>query len=144
MRFSQRIGKRKVKTELEKEGLSPELRNSLWTLILELIINSKSNERPYEDDSELTKYFRDLWIYFFKWPIDNLPMSYGTVIDYKATLVVRKYFFESDWDLALDFVEFTSEYNPKFREICNGFLKREMSSYRFVDENLVEVNSAER
>ena len=143
MRFSQRIGKRKVKEELEKEGLSPELKNSLWTLILELIIESKSNEKQYQDHSELTKYFRDLWIHFFKWPIDNLPMSYGTVADYNATPVVRKWFFDSDWDIVLDFIEFSSEYHSKFREICNGFLKREMSSYRFVDESLVEVNSAE-
>lgn len=143
MRFSQRIGKRKVKTELEKEGLSSELRNSLWTLILELIIETKSNEKQYQDHSELTKYFRDLWIHFFIWPIDNLPMSYGTVADYKATPVVRKWFFNSDWDLVLDFVEFSSEYHPKFHEICNTFLKREMSAYRFVDGKLVEVNSAE-
>jgi hypothetical protein len=141
MRFSQRIGKRDVITELEKEGISPELRNSLWTLIHELIIESKNNEN--EDYSELTKYFRELWIHFFRWPIDNLPMSYGIVAYNKAKPVVRKWFFESDWDLVLDFVEFSSGYHPKFREICNEFLKREMSSYRFIDEKLIEVNSAE-
>jgi uncharacterized protein YuzB (UPF0349 family) len=143
MRFSQRIGKREVKTELEKEGLSPELRNSLWTLVHELLFNSLSNEKPYQDDSELTKYFRGLWINFYKFPIDNLPMSYGSVDYYKGTSIVRKWFFESDWDLVLDFIEFSSEFNPEFCEICNAFLKREMSSYRFVDGKIVEVNSAE-
>lgn len=62
MRFSQRIGKREIKTELEREGLSPELRNSLWTLILELIIETKNNEKQYQGHSELTKFFRALWI----------------------------------------------------------------------------------
>lgn len=143
MRFSERIGKRKVKTELEREGLSQELRNSLWTLILEMVIKYKSNEKPFQGYSELTQYFRDLWIHFFKRPIDNLPMSYGTVSDYDAIPIVRDWFFEADWDLALDFVEFSSEYNPKFHEVCNMFLKREMSAYRFVDGKLIEVNSAE-
>ncbi len=143
MRFSQRIGKRTIKTDLEKEGLSPEMLNSLWTLILELIIETKSNEKPYQEHSELTKYFRDLWIHFLKYPIDNLPMSYGTVAEYDAIPIVRKWFYKSDWDLVLDFVEFSSEYHPQFQEVCNAFFKREMSAYRFVDGKLVEINSKE-
>ncbi len=114
MRFSQRIGKRKIKTELEKEGLSDELRNSLWTLILELIIEVRSNEKRYDQHySDLSVYFRDLWIHFYKWPIDNLPMSYGTVSG-RATDRVRVWFFKSDWDLVLDFIEFSSDYHSKF------------------------------
>lgn len=144
MRFSQRIGKREVKTDLEKSGLSSELRNSLWTLVLELIIEERSNEKRYgEAHSDLSTYFRDLWIHFYKWPIDNLPWRYGTVYDYQATKIVREWFFESDWDLVLDFIEFSSEYHPKFADICNGFLKRELSAYRFVDGKLVEINSKE-
>ena len=144
MRFSQRIGKRKIKTELDKEGLSDELRNSLWTLILELIIEVRSNDKRYDQHhSDLSVYFRDLWIHFYKWPIDNLPWSYGSVNAVRATDRVREWFFKSDWDLVLDFVEFSSEYHSKFQEICNGFLKREMSAYRFVDGKLVEINSKE-
>ncbi|TVZ08638.1 hypothetical protein JM80_1137 [Cellulophaga sp. RHA_52] len=143
MRFSQRIGKREYKTELEKEGLSPELKNSLWTLVLELIIEERSNEKRYEKHSDLTVFFRELWIYFYKWPIDNLPMSYGTVTDYEATPTVRKWFFKSDWDLVLDFIEFASDYHPEFCKICNLFLKKEMSAYRFVDGKITEINSKE-
>lgn len=143
MRFSQRIGKREIKTELVREGLSEELRNTMWTLILELIMNSLSKLKPYEGQSELTKYFRDLWIYFFKYPIDQLPMDYEGVEDYRAIPIVRKWFFSADWDLVLDFVEFSSEYNSKFCKIANSFFKEEMSSYRFVDKKLVEVNSEE-
>jgi hypothetical protein len=144
MRFSQRIGTREVKTDLEKSGLSSELRNSLWTLVLELIIGAKSNEIRYgEAHSDLSVYFRSLWMHFFKWPIDNLPWNYGVVDDYEAISTVREWFFKSDWDLVLDFIEFSSEYHPKFQDICNGFLKRELSAYRFVDGKLVEINSQE-
>lgn len=144
MRFSQRLGIRKVKTGLDKEGLSVELKNSLWTLVLELIIEARSNENRYgEKQSDLSVYFRELWIHFYKWPIDNLPWSYGTVSTNAATRTVREWFFKADWDLVLDFIEFSSDYHPKFQQICNDFLKREMSAYRFVDGKLVEVNSKE-
>lgn len=144
MRFSQRIGKREVKTELDKEGLSSELKNSLWTLVLELVINAKSNEKRYgEAQSDLFSYFKDLWIFFYKRPIDNLPYSYGTVEFREAISIVRDWYFKADWDLVLDFIEFTSEYEPNFKDICNSFLKRELSAYRFVNGKLVEINSKE-
>ena len=38
MKFSERIGKTPVKVELEREGLSADLRNTLWTLTLELVL----------------------------------------------------------------------------------------------------------
>jgi hypothetical protein len=65
MRFSQRIGKRPVKAELEKEGLSEELRNTLWSITLELVINKLSNEKGYREYSDLSIYYRSLWINFF-------------------------------------------------------------------------------
>ncbi len=38
MRFSQRIGKRPVKTEFEREGMNDELRHSLWSIVYEAVI----------------------------------------------------------------------------------------------------------
>lgn len=149
MRFSQRLGTRPVKVDLEREGLSSELRNSLWTVTRELVIDNLSNERGYDHYgntkpySPLALFYRDLWIHFFKYPVDNLPVSYGRVDKYDATNTVREWFFKEEWDLVFDFIEFCSSYHEKFAEICNDFLKREMSAYRFVDGNLVEVNSKE-
>jgi hypothetical protein len=145
MRFSQRIGKRSVKTTLEKEELSSELRNSLWTLILEGVIETKPEKADYGDRySKKTKFFRSVWIHFYKWPIDNLPMSYGEVSDWDAITTIRKWFYESDWDLVLDFVEFCVNYDENvLTGLFNNILKREMSAYRFVDGKLVEINSKE-
>lgn len=149
MRFSQRLGIRPVKVHFEREGLSNELRNSLWTVTRELIIDNLSNKRGYDHYgkmkpySPLTVFYRNLWIHFFKYPIDNLPVIYGAVNKYDATNKVREWFFKEDWDLVFDFIEFCSSYNDGFDKICNDFLKREMSAYRFVDGNLVEVNSKE-
>jgi len=141
MKFSQRIGKEEIKVELEKEGISNELRNSLWTLILELVINTRSNQKRYQEYSELSIYFRDLWIYFFKFPIDTLPWCYEVVTEHKAIPIVRKWFFESDWYLVYNFIEFSSSYNSEFQKTCNEFLKKEMSAYRFIDGKLIEINS---
>lgn len=151
MKFSQRIGLTPIKTELEKYGLSTELRNSLWTLVLELIINSKSNDINYDNQtgrvetySKLAQYFRELWIYFFKRPIDNLPMrGSSSVRKSDATRILRDWYFKADWSDVFDFIEFSSGYCKGFDEICNGFLKEEFSAYRFIDGKLVEVNSQE-
>jgi hypothetical protein len=151
MRFSQRIGKRKLKVELEKENLSPELKNSLWTLVLELTIESKDkNTDMYgrEKWSPRSKFFRSVWMHFFKRPIDNLAIQYGNYygqVNYRdAQSEIREWYYEADWDLALDFIEFCVNYDDNLHDYpFNDFLKREMSAYRFVDGNLVEINSKE-
>lgn len=144
MKFSQRIGKQPIKETLDKETISPELRNSLWTLILEFIIDLRSNQKAFNEQySPLSIYFRELWIFFFKWPIDNLPWSYDSVNQESATSVVRNWFFKSEWHEVFDFIEFSSQYHNSFPDVCNSFLKKEMSAYRFVDGNLVEITSTE-
>lgn len=44
MKFSQRIGKTPVKVELEREGLSPELKNLLWNEVVFLIREESSDD----------------------------------------------------------------------------------------------------
>ncbi|TCP22363.1 hypothetical protein EV195_11212 [Tenacibaculum skagerrakense] len=151
MRFSQRIGKRPIKVELEKEKLSTELRNSLWTLIIELVIESKNEDTDRfkrEKWTPRSNFFRSIWIHFFKRPIDNLPIShdiyYGQVEYLQAQYEIRKWFYGVEWDLALDFVEFCVNYDANmYSDQFNSILKREMSAYRFVDGSLVEINSKE-
>ncbi|WP_366183849.1 AbiJ-NTD4 domain-containing protein [Flavobacterium ovatum] len=149
MRFTQKLGLSPIKTELEKTGMSPELRNSLWTVVIETILEFRSNERGYnnygqrEAYSKLAEYFRDLWIDFFKMPIDNLSISYGCIYGNSPFEFVRAWFYKATWGEVFDFIEFSSSYHDSFAEICNNFLKRELSAFRFVDGQLVEINSKE-
>ncbi|PTB96983.1 hypothetical protein C9994_05015 [Marivirga lumbricoides] len=145
LRFSDRIGKTKVRTDILKEGLTPEMENSLWTLIHDLVLEPKSNEPGYNKKySDLTKFYRNLWIHFFKRPIDKMPRHYSQVDSYEAKTILRDHFYKAEWYEKLNLVEFCFEDEGKqLHEVCNDFLKREFSAYRFVDGIIVEVNSKE-
>lgn len=145
LRFSDRIGKTKVKTELLKEGLTPEMENALWTLIHDLILEAKTSETRYnERHSDLTKFYRDLWIHFFKRPIDNMPRHYSQVDGYEAKTILREWYYKADWFEKLNLVEFCfADEDRRLHDICNNFFKREFSAYRFVDGLIVEVNAQE-
>jgi len=144
MRFSERFGFKKVNIEIQRNEVSKELRNSLWNVFLDLIIESLSNESPYSryghEYSQLTNYFRDLWINFYKRPIDTLQLYDGNVSSLDVQ-EVRDWFYKCQWHEVLDFIEFTSSYHTEFCEICNRFLSRELSAYRFIDKKLVEIDS---
>jgi hypothetical protein len=114
-----------------------------------LIINYLSNDRGvdqygnYKRFSPLALFFRDLWIHFYKYPIDTLSINNGCVQTYNVIPELRNWFFTAEWYLAFDLIEFCSSYNKEFKVVCNGFLKREMSAYRFVEDVIVEINSKE-
>lgn len=144
MRFSERIGIIKPKDVIERNDISNDLRNTLWTILIEFIIDNENYQSKFGTKySELENYFRDVWIGFFKLPIDELPWQYGNLEKYSAVDYLKKWFFNSEWYQILDFIEFSSTYHKDFTEICNGFLKKELSGYRFVDGLIVEIVSEE-
>lgn len=145
LRFSDRIGKTRVNTDILKERMTPELENSLWSMIHDLILEVRSNNAKFgEKHSELTKFYRRLWIYYFKRPIDNLPIIYSQVDEYKAKMILRDHYYDAEWYEKLNLIEFCFEdVGKEIYDICNDFFKREFSAYRFVDGIIVEVNSKE-
>jgi len=144
MRFSERMGKKEINVQIQRDILSDELKNSLWTVYLEITLRNKSERKVFQDYSEKSVFFRVLWIDFFKRPIDNLRISYGEVNYYEANQVVRDWYFKAEWHEILDFIEFCVNYDKdKFANIFNGFLKRELSAYRFIDGKICEINSEE-
>jgi hypothetical protein len=102
--------------------------------------------------------FELMWFDFFKKPLDTLPKTWrqnphtGTSIE----AIVRKYFFTCEWYEVYDFVEFvannypaTSNYctdkrrNENFMGAANSILEKEMSAYRFVSGQIVQITSEE-
>ncbi|MDQ2399311.1 AbiJ-NTD4 domain-containing protein, partial [Acinetobacter baumannii] len=83
--------------------------------------------------------FRKYWHNLFKMPIDNMPNNFRNVIER-----IRKYFFECKWYEVYDFIEFTAQNCPDelkedFIEFINSLLEKELSAYRFVDEQLTDI-----
>jgi len=150
MKFSERIGLTPVKIELEHEGLSKELRNSLWSTFLERIVNTKYNDPIYNQKHSIRAiFFRNLWIYFYKLPIDTLNLTYHGCVTDETIQYVRAWYFENEWYLVFDFIEFCANEKADFavendfQNACNYFFKQEKSAYRFIDGTLVEINSKE-
>jgi hypothetical protein len=137
MKFSQRIGKTPVKVELEREGLSPELKNLLWKNVDNMFIKQCHSLEDIDD----------LWLFLFEKPIDRSPLDgWGReckISIEKLSNKMRMQFYEVDWFIALDFIEFSAQDHPYFQQACNSILESEMSAYRFVNGQLVEINSRE-
>lgn len=145
MKFSDRIGKTKPPTELLRENVSHELTNGLWSAILETVILIKRDyKNPGEQHSPLTTFFRRLWIDFFKWAIDTIPVynsGFEKQLDKESAInITREWFYKANWYEKLNFVEFIST-NEIAHEVFNAIFEMEFSAYRFVHKVLLEINS---
>lgn len=105
--------------------------------------NSDLSSRYFLSDPEnsnLAKLCRELWLHFFKYPLDTLPDEWQEV--YKR---LRKFFFSCKWFEAYDFIEFVPQWHPdeksaeQFRSTTNALLEREVSAYRFVDKRIARI-----
>jgi hypothetical protein len=146
--FAERLGLKKPKTELQTDKMPIDLRNSLWSVVSESFL-SLPNGQDYMNNgrlSELANFYRDLWLHFFKLPIDELSVYNGSIDTDTKYGYIRKKFFSAEWYEVYEFIEFVSDHSDNgipFRIVCNEYLKRELSAYRFVDNVLVEINSEE-
>jgi hypothetical protein len=137
--FSQRKGIRPMQKKVQKGGIDAELRNSLWTALYELIYKKYEDPRWDPTSQNIASLFDQYWWGYFKLPSDNQP-------DYHRALErVRKYFFNCEWNEVYDFLEFTAKHadwvESDVRKICNMFLERENSAYRFVGNEIAEITS---
>lgn len=140
MLFSKRKGLTPVKIEIQRTNIDNDLRYGLWNA-LHLALWEKYDGSYYVrfEDSNLFWLFRKYWHNLFKLPIDNMPHNFQNVIE-----KIRKSFFEFKWHEVYDFVEFTAQNCPDelkgdFIEFVNSLLEKELSAYRFVDEQLTDI-----
>jgi hypothetical protein len=146
--FSQRYGYKPVRNVIQKESMDDDLRIGLWnvfTIHYFSDLKKDYNGSSFLDDhKELETFCIKLWIEYFKKPIDTLPQKW---IDDEEK--IRNYFFESEWVDIYDLLEFivyaypNENINIKFMENCNKVLKRELSAYRFVGNNITLITSDE-
>jgi AbiJ N-terminal domain 4 len=139
MNFSQRSGLIKVPSLIEKNAVSEKLANSLWSVIYKMITHQQRQHDFHKS------FFESIWLDYLKEPIDSLIFhgDFGFSIK-KPTAKIRDVFFKADWNEKLDFVEFcATRLEDEFCQFCNNFFQIEMSAYRFVDKQIVELTSEE-
>ena len=145
MLFSKRKGLSPVRDTVQKDGMDDALRHGLWNA-LHICIWQRieySHYRHSFNSSNVYELFQHYWHNLFKWPLDNLP----AYLD-EAHQRIRKYFFECEWYEVYDFIEFTAQHCPEnlekeFTKFCNHILKKELSPYRFVGSQLIDITSNE-
>jgi hypothetical protein len=150
MKFSERLGITAAEKAIQLESIDTELLNTLWSLLTAYYWD-KFDRQKYGDmggRSDYIKYsnlnglFIQLWLHYFKKPIDTIPELFYD----KGLKYLRDYFFQAEWYEVYDFVEFICQHGPNdkgFPDICNTYLDRENSGYRFVGGKIVEISSTD-
>ena len=99
MKFSERIGKTQVKTEMQLEGMDDDLRIALWNICDLVYLNALKYTHNLSDTGFISLY-NNLWHTFFKKAIDTMPLNNSTLIS-----EIRQWFFNCQWFEVYDFLE---------------------------------------
>lgn len=143
MRFSQRIGKKPEKKDIQIDDIDLELRIRLWNIITVYIFdNLYDNGRNTE--CSFRTFSTVLYHTFFKYPIDAIPFSKSDVI-----IRIKEYFFKFSWYEVYDFIEFIISFDEdelniefeNFIDTCNQILESEFSAYRIVDNKIAPITN---
>ena len=135
-KFSERIGALPVPSVLQTDGISDELRTSLWNLLLISFDNL-----PYGQ-----KIIDYIWVC-------NLGRCNDDSNDYTRTHMIKGAFFKLPWYKVLDIIEDTSLVmsavakttgdSEIFREAANQRFEEYFSGVRFIDGKLVPITNEE-
>ena len=140
MNFSERKGLVTVAEIIQADGMSSELRSSIWN-VLDLRIWSKPGFMDWTQgqyEPRIRSFSKVLWFHYFKRPVDTRSSD-----DRRILKEIREFFFAARWNEVYDFVEFICQmYNQppeQLVEDLNYILERELSAYRVVDCMIVDI-----
>lgn len=141
MRFSERIGKKEVKVEIQIDSIDTDLKNGLWNVIIIYFIEPMCDD-GWLNDSAYKNTVKAIWFSFFKEPIDEIPLTTETIKNQ-----FRKRFFAWDYLEIYDFINFIISFNNApfdknaFIKSFNIILERDLSAYRIIDDILVPITN---
>lgn len=150
--FSQKIGLKPIKSVLQTGSMDNDLRTALWNVLgiyywdrFGSEFASSYTSPGYEEDRAMCKI---LWMWHLKLPADT--MSYEWIVLYKH---IRGHFLSCSWNEVYDFLQFVAvnfkcayphqDANADFIFACNNVLKKELSAYRIVGDDIVQITSDE-
>ena len=136
--FSQRKGLKPVRQTVQRESMDNELRNGLWN-VMSILYWSPDESRWRAEWKRIKSVFCDIWVLHLREVIDDRPLDAVGRYTY-----MREHFFGCSWNEAFDLLEFIaghvdSAQAARFMDMCNNVLERDMSAYRFVGPQIVEV-----
>lgn len=143
MRFSERYGYKPVRNIIQKQSVSDELRNRIWSSIYSSFL-VEYDDVAYGSRLQLID---DIFSNFLKKPLDTLSIVKSQVFQ-----DMRTNLFKSPWYEIYDFLEFilNNEYikerynNIKlhnFVDEINKILTEENSAYRVIKHQVTEITS---
>jgi|GEM_PF-2933116 len=138
MRFSQRIGKEPIETDLQIEGMDQTIRITLWNVIYKYIIDDPwGTPHPVFHDGCL----EDIWEYYLKRASDELPDEMDLVRMLKASVL------NDEWYKVYDLIEFTGTVLPRtvlkgYEVAVNKALEQERSAFRLLNYKIVPITDA--
>lgn len=139
MRFSERIGKKQPRVNIQLDSMDDELKNGLWNILTILVIDPLQAKHSLEY-SEYKDLIEQLWFSFFKEPVDQMPKYTESIAQQ-----IRRRFYKWDYLEIYDFIDFLAAANlpngKKFTDAMNFVLKREFSGYRFVNGQLSPITN---
>lgn len=137
VRFSDRLGITTPLNQIQIDSINDELRHSLWNLLM----------TELEGFGQWYSVLKELFIGYYKLPIDNLPRS-----NEGSRAWLLENFMASEWFEAYNLIEYilqniaslnhrkTSE---GFERQLNSILERELSGHRAIKGQLVPISDPE-
>lgn len=151
MKFSQRIGKTKVKEILQIDSIDDDLKNRIWSNIIKNVFDKlQPDEQGFGKDSPKMAVSEYLWTEFFKNPVDRFPSSaMGNRSITRFIHFVREWFYKAEWYEIYDFLEFLSHIDSRaqlqlnFSAEINKALSKELAGYRMIEDKITQITKEE-
>lgn len=148
MKFSQRIGKTPIKTVLQVESIDEDLKNRLWSIVLEELFDKLQNYASSYEETQKGQVCKVIWKEFFNKAVDKVPSFSNSKNVYVEGFIefLRKWFFEAKWYEVYDLIEFllifeSTANRSYFTKKCNLALVKEVAGYRIINEKIVQITS---
>ena len=139
MRFSQRLGLSPVKVDVQIDSMDDDLKVALWNAFSGAYVD-KYQEKSFSN-SKLRGLFKLIWGDFLKKPLDEF--DYFTSVNVSK---LKRIYMNYLWYEVYDFIEFVSKTqlpdvmdSEVFMGLCNFNLEKELSAYRFVGGQIVQI-----
>lgn len=139
MRFSERMGYKPVREQLQLESMDIRLRNRIWNTLLIVLDNV--------DPHFHWVYSNELWGEFWNLTTDEIPVSPRGNIYWSSVMEkIKRWFYSGDteWYDIYDIIEFTIKYSDyDFISNMNIALDKEKAGYSIVDKKITPITSKE-